>query len=150
MITNLKTRKSKMVKKKINTGEYLKRHGIKPSLQRIKIYEYLIRYNNHPTVDMIYKELVNEIPTLSKTTVYNTLSMFNEKDIISLVTIEDNEIRYDADTDMHGHFKCVNCGTIYDLTVKHLEIELENMKTYDTIEKHVYIKGTCENCKKRS
>ena len=52
-----------------NVGEYLKSHDIKPSYQRIKIFEYLVEHKNHPTVDMIYKALVDEIPTLSKTTV---------------------------------------------------------------------------------
>ncbi len=50
--------------------------GIKPSYQRIKIYEYIFNNNIHPTVDNIYKKLLKEIPTLSKTTVYNTLKLF--------------------------------------------------------------------------
>ena len=53
-------------------GAYLKSHEIKPSFQRMRIFEYLITHRNHPTVEMIYKSLVKEIPTLSKTTVYNT------------------------------------------------------------------------------
>ena len=62
-----------------NIGEYLKAHEIKPSYQRIKIFQYLVENKNHPTVDMIYKALCTEIPTLSKTTVYNTLNLFIEK-----------------------------------------------------------------------
>ena len=37
---------------------------------------YLITKRNHPTAEMIYLELVNEIAGLSKTTVYNTLNLF--------------------------------------------------------------------------
>ena len=57
-------------------GNYLKKHDIKPSYQRMKIFQYLLDNHNHPTVDTIYKALCTEIPTLSKTTVYNTLNLF--------------------------------------------------------------------------
>ena len=62
-----------------NVGEYLKENGIKPSYQRMKIYEFLLQNRIHPTVDTIYRALNKEIPTLSKTTVYNTLNLFIEK-----------------------------------------------------------------------
>ncbi|MBE9492712.1 MAG: transcriptional repressor, partial [Bacteroidetes bacterium] len=55
-----------------NVAQYLKSHGIKPSYQRVRVFEYLIKNKSHPTVDTVYKALADEIPTLSKTTVYNT------------------------------------------------------------------------------
>ena len=61
-----------------NIGHYLKSKSIRPSLQRIRILEYLIKNRNHPTVEMIYNELLCEMPTLSKTTIYNTLKLFVE------------------------------------------------------------------------
>ena len=45
---------------------HLKKNGVKPSFQRIKIFEYLATKENHPTFEMIYKELVNEIPNFLK------------------------------------------------------------------------------------
>ena len=62
-------------------GNYLKNHDIKPSYQRMKIFQYLLDNHVHPTVDTIYKALCPEIPTLSKTTVYNTLNLFVEKKV---------------------------------------------------------------------
>ena len=52
-------------------AQYLNDHSIKPSYQRVRILKYLVEKRNHPTVEMIHKELVSDIPTLSKTTVYN-------------------------------------------------------------------------------
>ena len=37
--------------------------------------EYLMAHRTHPTVDEIYLALSPSIPTLSKTTVYNTLKL---------------------------------------------------------------------------
>ncbi len=90
---------------------------ISPSVQRIRVLEYLHNSKNHPTVDDIYLDLVKEIPTLSKTTVYNILKLFTEKSIASTVRIGNNEARYDGDTSTHGHFKCAKCGNIYDFNV---------------------------------
>ncbi|MCG8538436.1 MAG: transcriptional repressor [Clostridia bacterium] len=129
-----------------NVGDYLKKYGIKPSLQRIKIFEYLINHRNHPTVDTIYRELVKEIPTLSKTTVYNTLNLFMEKDIVTVITIEENEARYDADTSFHGHFKCETCGNVYDFNLNSSHIKDDILKKFEIKERHVYFKGKCESC----
>lgn len=127
--------------------EYLNEHGIKPSYQRIKVFDYLIKNKNHPTVDMIYKELVGEIPTLSKTTVYNTLKLFHEKGIILIINIEDNETRFDADISNHGHFKCKSCGEIYDFDLNENDLNLPVLKNYSIDEQHIYLKGVCPNCK---
>ena len=53
--------------------ERLQSHSIKPSVQRIAIMQYLMDHHTHPTVDEIYTALAPGMPTLSKTTVYNTL-----------------------------------------------------------------------------
>lgn len=129
-----------------NIGEYLKSHDIKPSYQRIKIFDYLAKKRNHPTVDMIFKALVPQIPTLSKTTVYNTLNLFIEKKIAIVVIIEENETRYDADTSIHGHFKCETCKKVYDLDVDMSKIDIPELDKHQINEHHFDFKGICKTC----
>lgn len=129
-----------------NISEYLKSNGIKPSYQRIKIFQYLDEERNHPTVDMIYRALSGDIPTLSKTTVYNTLNLFIEKKIVNILIIEENETRYDSDIDIHGHFKCEKCGAIYDVTIDEGLLNVSELKSFDIKEQHCYFKGICKNC----
>ncbi|MEG6614920.1 Fur family transcriptional regulator [Peptococcaceae bacterium 1198_IL3148] len=126
--------------------EYLKDHGIKPSFQRIRIFDYLVKHKNHPTVDGIFKALINEIPTLSKTTVYNTLKLFLEQGIVQLLVIEENETRYDADTSTHGHFKCEQCGKVYDISVDLSDVDLTELEKHQVNEQHIYFKGICHGC----
>lgn len=129
-------------------GEYLKSHNIKPSYQRIKIYEYLHQNRTHPTVDEIYQVLVKDIPTLSKTTVYNTLNLFVQESIASLLTIEENETRYDANTGIHGHFKCVKCEQVTDFDADISSISTSVLDHYEVHEQHLYFKGICASCRK--
>jgi len=133
---------------KNEVGEFLKKSGIKPSVQRMKIMEYLINTRKHPTADKIYKELCDEIPTLSKATVYNTLKLFVDKGVAFAVNIEDNELRFDADTSMHGHFKCYKCEKIFDFDIKGNGPDISALEKFRIDEAHIYYKGICEKCLK--
>jgi Fe2+ or Zn2+ uptake regulation protein len=126
--------------------KYLSDNNIKPSLPRVKIFEYLIQYKSHPTVDEIYIALVDELVTLSKTTVYNTLNLFLKNNIINQILIEENETRYDADMEIHGHFKCNKCGKVYDFDYDLSKIEFDALNEFTFTEYHTYIKGICKNC----
>jgi Fur family peroxide stress response transcriptional regulator len=127
-------------------SKHLISNGIKPSFQRIKVYEYLVKNRNHPTVDMIYTELVKVIPTFSKTTVYNTLELFMEKGLAIMLTIDEKETRYDADISVHTHFKCTQCSGIYDLKTDMNMINIPGLKEHKITEHHLYFKGICKSC----
>ena len=129
-----------------NIKNYLLEKDIKPSYPRMKILEYLMTQKNHPTVDNIYSELVKEMPTLSKTTVYNTLNSFIKEGIARVITIEEGETRYDADIENHGHFKCTKCGAIHDFKINETQIEKEGLEDFKVEEKNFYYLGLCKNC----
>ncbi len=130
----------------VNINDFLKLNEVKSSFQRIKIYEYIAENKNHPTVNTIFDELVKQIPTLSKMTVYNTLKLFREKNIIQEISIEDNELRYDANVKTHGHFKCRKCGEIFDFEYNNSEIVFTEINNYKIEETQLFIKGICSNC----
>lgn len=121
--------------------------NIKPSVQRIKILEYLIEHRCHPTVDQIFTEVHKEIPTLSKATVYNTLHQFVNANMLRVITIEENETRYEIDLRDHGHFHCKECGLVYDFDI---DIEAlvpdDELDGYEVTEKNVYYYGICPRC----
>jgi Fur family peroxide stress response transcriptional regulator len=129
-----------------NLSTYLKAKGIRPSLQRINIYNYLRHTKMHPTVEDIYKALSPDMPTLSKTTIYNTLHLFQEKGIVNVVKIDDHEARYDWDTRFHGHFKCTECGHLSDFYFDEDSIQLQAIQMHQIVESHMYFKGTCNTC----
>lgn len=125
---------------------YLRNNGIKPSYQRIRIMDYLLENKNHPTCDTIFRELAHEIPTLSKTTVYNTMKIFIDKKVAIPICIEDNEVRFDAYTSVHGHFKCFKCGEVFDLNIDSPIINPTGLEKFKIEETHIYYKGECVKC----
>ena len=127
-------------------GNLLLEHNVRPSYQRLKIMEYLAGKRHHPTADEIYRALCDDIPTLSKTTVYNTLALFVRTNLARRIVVEDNEAHYDAVVDDHGHFRCDSCGIIFDFTIGFESTMEEGLASFDVREKHVYYQGLCPNC----
>lgn len=130
--------------------QYLQSNDISPSYHRIKILEFLKNNRIHPNVDVIYRALGETIPTLSKTTVYNTLNLFAEKGLVTPLTIEENEARYDIDTSPHGHFKCRECGKVYDVDVSPALDALRQIGEHIITEYQINMKGICNSCNEAS
>lgn len=94
----------------------LEAHGVKPSAQRMVILRHLMEHRTHPTVDEIHSQLREEHPTLSRTTVYNTLKLFAESGLIKCIETSLGEgARWDYSTDDHAHFLCQTCGCVTDI-----------------------------------
>ncbi|MBS3885951.1 MAG: transcriptional repressor [Dethiobacter sp.] len=124
----------------------LVKKNLRPSHHRIKILEYLLDKQGHPSVDQIFNDLHKEIPTLSKSTVYNTLNLFITARLVRMLTIEDNETRYDLIVDKHGHFKCESCDTIYDFKINIDDFIADELSDFQINDQDVYFKGICPSC----
>jgi Fur family peroxide stress response transcriptional regulator len=122
--------------------------GIKPTYQRLLILSYLKDRSDHPTVDKIHRDLVKEVPTMSKTTVYNTLKSFVEKGIISTVHVTGTESRYDYNASGHHHFYCEKCGAILDLDIVCPNFIRREVGGHQIKELHGYFRGICSKCLK--
>ena len=132
----------------MESHRYLMRFSIRPSVQRTAIMEYLMNHKTHPTVEEIYMALNPSIPTLSKTTVYNTLNLFTEKGAVQVLTIDDKNARYDANVSNHGHFYCRSCGKVHDIFNMNPEAyQIPHFEDFvvDTVEISYY--GICKACK---
>lgn len=123
---------------------------IRPSVQRIAIMDYLLTHPIHPTIDDVYQELYKTIPTLSRTTVYNTLRMMSEKNAAQMITIDEHRVCYDGNTTPHVHFFCKKCGKVIDL----FDEKAPKMTKQKVIEGNIvdeqqlYYKGICADCAK--
>lgn len=127
------------------TTNILKENNISPSISRIKIYDY-IKDNNHTTIDEIYNALVKDLPTLSKTTVYNVIKVFCEQKLIKSVLTGESITQYEIRYQPHSHFVCSVCGTIYDIPAQRLaSVTLED--GFEIEEEEVIFRGVCPNCK---
>ncbi|MGP8330685.1 MAG: Fur family transcriptional regulator [Methanosarcinaceae archaeon] len=121
--------------------------GIKPTFQRMKILEYLDGNTGHPNVDTIYTALFKQVPTLSKTTVYNVLNTFKANGLVQVISITGAEARYDPNVEPHHHFFCRKCGTITDFKIQYPHVfQAPQLEGYKIEEIQGYFKGVCKRC----
>ncbi len=129
--------------------DILAKHNIKASPQRLAIMEYLLENRTHPTIDEMHTALVARMPTLSKTTIYNTLRVFVENGAALMLTINEKMTCYDADTQPHAHFICEKCNKVVDLYYGTDELfpKSDTMHGHLVKSMQVYYRGTCKECK---
>ena len=96
-------------------AEILREKEIRPSSLRVAVLKYVTEHEVHPTAETVYQALIGSYPSLSRTTVYNTLHLLSTKHILNSLNIEDEQVRYDAKLTPHIHFKCTECLKIFDI-----------------------------------
>lgn len=106
----------------------LRKHGIKPTSQRIDIARLLLKRCAHHSADDVYS-LVNEGNRLntngnnvSKATVYNTLGLFAKKGLVREVIADPDRIFYDSNTKPHHHIYNVSTGKLTDVDAEDVKI----------------------------
>jgi Fur family transcriptional regulator, peroxide stress response regulator len=129
-----------------DTALLLRDKNIRPSYARIRILDYLKQRKTHPPAEKIYADLIADMPTLSRTTVYNTLSLLADKGLLKPIIVENTDKRYDDDINDHGHFICRECGSIYDFGIDTDTLGSDELHGFTVDEKNVYFKGTCKKC----
>ena len=137
----------------MTTPEKLRSFGISPTVQRVAVYDLLHDHPAHQTAEDVYNSLQKTLSTISLATVYNTLNVLTAKGAIWELRIEDGVSRYDANLRSHAHFKCVDCGKVYDLWPPEGEMAVpeipglpENFTVQDV---QLVCRGICAGCKKR-
>lgn len=123
----------------------LKGAHVNVSAQRVAVLRYLMEHRTHPTADEIYRALSPDYPSLSLTTVYNTLWLLVDKGVVSAISIQRDIARFDIVTESHAHFLCRECGAIYDVEADIPRLK-EAMKRFRPEKTEVYFSGICGSC----
>jgi len=95
------------------TAKVISDAGLKITPQRVAVMQALKKLH-HPTAEEIYREVVQTVPGLSPTTVYNILDAFVKLKIITKVQSSEDAMRYDAIQIHHHHLYSLQGGRIED------------------------------------
>ncbi|MCL1921093.1 MAG: transcriptional repressor [Kiritimatiellaeota bacterium] len=124
----------------------LHERGLRPTPQRVAVFTYLCSYTSHPTAEKIYCDLISGYPTLSRTTVYQTLDALCKCGLVTRLVSDEGEMRFDAETSNHGHFKCVKCGRLYNFFYPAETVFPQPMDGFVVEAMSLYYKGVCPQC----
>ena len=129
-----------------NMISLLKDHGISITQQRLDVLKCLFRAGGHPDAEAVYEAVRQNDQYISKATVYNTLSLFETKGMLHSLEIDGTKLRYDLVAAPHGHFQCLDCGSIYNFPVPMDLIGQGLPDEFSVTRQDVYFKGICPAC----
>jgi Fur family peroxide stress response transcriptional regulator len=126
-----------------------RRGGMKMTHQRMEIFHELAASEAHPDAETVFQAVSKRVPSLSRDTVYRTLSTLEAEGLIRKVGPVSESVRYDANMDRHHHFVCTTCGQVSDFYSEALDRlplpeSLESLGVIDFAQ--VQVRGTCSAC----
>ncbi|MCQ2560397.1 MAG: transcriptional repressor [Clostridia bacterium] len=133
----------------------LKARDYKLTSQREQILKVLLRHQNrHLTAEEVYKLVKKDIPEIGLATIYRTLELFLDMEIIHSITMEGGCRRYeflgqDKQQHHHHHLICTQCGKIISVSEDLLEnLEICLAEKYGFIVENHQLKlfGICREC----
>ncbi len=135
-----------------NLKSTLAASNYKLTAQRKLILQILIENKGeHLSAEEVYNIVKNEDPGIGLATVYRTLELFSELDIIQQLTFDDTCRRYELDTgdDHHHHLVCSNCGRVIefnDQILEEFEQDLQQKHNFKVTDHKIKFYGYCEDC----
>lgn len=95
--------------------------GLKMTGQRKTILEVLEEAHDHPSVDAIFERTKARDASISIATVYRTLSLLDEMDIVIRQDFKENFSRYDINTEHHHHLIDLDNGEVIEFQNQEIE-----------------------------
>ncbi len=91
----------------------LRRTGLKATIQRFEILKVLLREGKHLSLKEVHEEVRQRLPTISLSTVYNTLRSLVEVSLLRELNVS-GETRYDINVEPHVDLVWLDTGDIED------------------------------------
>lgn len=129
------------------------RGHFKVTSQRIAICRFALRSREHPTAQTIFNEVKKTHHGLSLATVYNTLRVLKDLNLVQELVFTEGEKRYDPYVKPHVNVVCLQCGEIIDVKSRSCyEIVSKAVaRAKFTVTQHRFeIHGICGRCKRRN
>ena len=94
----------------------LRAAGILPTLQRIAVGNVMLSAPVHMTADQVLRAAREQLPGLSRATVYAMLQLFVRQGLVKALPIEGAATVYDSTVAPHHHLYNVDTGEVVDLS----------------------------------
>lgn len=131
----------------------LQEKGYRLTPQRMLVIEALHRADGHISAEEIYEQLHSRYPYSNISTVYRTLELLKELNLVTETDFGDGRVRYHvAEKGHHHHLVCYRCGKITDLdesALYPLKDTLLHDYGFEADLRHLAISGECSECRRK-
>lgn len=148
-IDEQKKRRIRMIEEK------LKEKDCKLTPQRRAILDVLVEnQSKHLSTENIYELVKSKFPDVGLATIYRTLQLFDDYDMIKKLNFGDGCYRYELSEDekhQHHHLICIKCGNVYEFDddlLEELEQKIKVKNNFKVLDHMVKFMGYCQKCQK--
>lgn len=117
--------------------------------QRAVILAEVELAEGHLTAGEIFEQVRRRYPTIAYGTVYRTLHLLAEHELIQELTFADQASRFDKRTERHDHVLCNRCGVLGDVEVPVAllaEHVAQEQSGFTVTSHHTVFTGLCGEC----
>jgi Fur family transcriptional regulator, ferric uptake regulator len=118
--------------------------GLKMTGQRRTIIKVLGDSADHPSVEDVYERAKNADPSISIATVYRTLSLLDQLNLVIRHEFQEGYSRYELNWDHHHHLIDLETGEVVEFQNEELEKlkeKIANKLGYDLIDHRLELYG---------
>ena len=141
--------------------EMLKAKGLKVTNQRLIVLKVLDKHRDiHMAAEDIYKLVKAECPDIGLATVYRTVQLLLEMQLVDRINLDDGCVRYEIghrvageSKHTHHHLICKDCGKVLsfnDDLLEELENHIEKMTGFRVLDHELKFYGQCKDCAEKS
>jgi len=127
----------------------LRSKGYKATPQRIAICRIALNSRAHPSVQKVYDEVKKIHTTVSLATVYKTLEVLRDLDLVQEINLPKGQARFDSYMNPHINLICLKCGTITDLddmVIEEITRKVNASTKFKTTGQRIDVYGICQKC----
>ena len=144
-----------MTSKMKEIKELVREKGYKLTPQRRATLDVILNNEGkHMSAEEVYLEVKKQCPEIGLATVYRTMLLLEEMDILLKHNFDDGRNRYElnhSDEDHnHHHLICQKCGTVLEVEedlLESLESNIEKKYQFKVIDHNVRFVGYCNDCR---
>ncbi|PJB69135.1 MAG: transcriptional repressor [Alphaproteobacteria bacterium CG_4_9_14_3_um_filter_47_13] len=118
--------------------------GLKMTGQRRVILKVLDESEDHPSVEEVYERTKEIDSSISMATVYRTLNLLDELDLVTRHEFKENFARYELNMNHHHHLIDVETGDVIEFqnaAIERMKEEIAKSLGYDLIECRLELYG---------
>jgi len=130
----------------------LRTKGYRATAQRIAISRSALTNRAHPSARQIYNEVRGAHPTVSLATVYKTLQVLRELNLVQELSFPDEEARFDPYMRPHLNLICQRCRKAIDVEDKAARevVNAASKARFNVTGLRIDVYGICQKCGRRA